>query len=187
VVDLLTGGLSTTLYAREIKAKEPIDYFLGLEMAHRKKEAARRVGRPGLSCSTIGPAGTEYGLFGAELETRSFDSVAIPAISELKIDYSILFRIASRIHLNVIGFSFQNPIIGGYAGGPEGAALMRIAACLLMVPVYQAPVTGGEITDFRYNCNCSRESVWASSVSTQALARNSNNIIYGTGSSKKFK
>jgi len=171
--DTLIGGLTTTSYGLTTKVGEPTDYYQGIVMAHDQREAARRVNRPGIAISVVGLCGTPIGMAAMFPEVQRGDFSSQPAISELKVSSSELIRVAMCLRLGLVDKAFHHPMIGGYAGGPEGAAVMRVASSLLLVAVYQTPWTDSTCTDVRYvGANTSREAVWANSVSCQALAKN---------------
>lgn len=63
-------------------------------------------------------------------------------------------------------------MIGGYAGGPEGAALSCIACTIILYNAYQC-VNGASFPyDLRTMGNCGRYALWALSTVFQALSRN---------------
>ena len=63
--------------------------------------------------------------------------------------------------------------MGGYAGGPEGVAVVNVAYHILAILVLRASVHLTFPIDFRYGCNSSWEVMWPINVSTQAICRNS--------------
>jgi methylamine--corrinoid protein Co-methyltransferase len=67
----------------------------------------------------------------------------------------------------------SGPIMGGYAGGPEGTAVINVAYHLLAILVLRSDAHLTFPMDFRYGCNTSLESQWPISVSTQGICRNS--------------
>jgi len=179
VVDILCGGVPLTVFGREPKSRTPFDYLLGLQDIRVQKQVLLAVGRYGMPMSTYDPGGTEYGLFAKMLDVRPWDFIVRGAISELKTDFTLLFETAVANQLGRNSLGYHNPIIGGYGGGPEGAAVLRIASNILMVPTYQASITGGECINFEYMGSCGRDAVWANSIASQALSRNLGNIFTG--------
>jgi len=179
-VDALVGGVPTTCYGLPIKGGEAIDYLAGILFIRNMREAARRANRPGMPLGVAGPCGTPIGHAAALSEVQPGDFSAIPGISELKIDDSCLIRVAMSLHRGVVTKVFHHPMIGGYAGGPEGCAIMRIACNLLMVPIYQTAWIDSVCTDMRFGgSNTSREAIWSNSVACQALAANVRHVIGG--------
>jgi methylamine--corrinoid protein Co-methyltransferase len=64
-------------------------------------------------------------------------------------------------------------MIGGYAGGPEGTVIARIAADILIMYILQGIIFNSAVYDIRYLGNAGREALWANSISSQAIAGNS--------------
>jgi len=65
-------------------------------------------------------------------------------------------------------------MIGGYAGGPEAAAVTNIALTILQYAIFGIMYGDGNAVDVRYQGNCGRAGIWAQSVINQAISRNSN-------------
>jgi methylamine--corrinoid protein Co-methyltransferase len=149
------------------------------------REALRSVGRPGLhlldACpSTLGSISAcdpDKGL-------RKTDAISIPTISELKVNFEGLNKVAYSLHYGCLRNPFWTSIIGGFAGGPEGAALLCVASAFNAILVYRVGGSG-------YVCNAgllqnpavntARATLWVRNVSMQSLVRNTNLICGGGG------
>jgi methylamine--corrinoid protein Co-methyltransferase len=70
-------------------------------------------------------------------------------------------------------------IIGGYAGGPEGAAVVTIAAFILGIHTNRASVSLCHPAHNKWVSTTPPESIWAENIVGQAFARNAPLIIIG--------
>jgi len=181
VVDILCVGFLSTVYSNEIRPGTPYEFFGGILEAKLSKEALRRAGRPGMPMGGVSTDLTGHGFFGGwtfgGLTKADLPFISMP--SELKTTYWLLTNAAYTHEFKGQLFSYHHPIIGGYVGGIEAAAIMRVACELLMVAVYQAKFVGSQCLDIRYFGNCGREAVWANSVAAQAVSRNSHLLVMG--------
>jgi methylamine--corrinoid protein Co-methyltransferase len=79
---------------------------------------------------------------------------------------------------------YWTTVIGGFAGGPEGAAIVSVADALNAVMVYFVGGAGYVLpSTILYNppINTARQTIWVRNVGLQALARNTNLICGGGG------
>jgi hypothetical protein len=79
---------------------------------------------------------------------------------------------------------FWTSIVGGFGGGPEGAAVVSIADALNALLVYYVGGAGYVmVSSILQNppINTARQTIWVRNVSLQALARNTNLICGGGG------
>ncbi len=166
VVDQVEHGQVRTIFGRERKAGTPTDVLGGQRRLALHRQACELAGRPGLW----------------------YDEPEHPnIISELKTDYKTLERVAWHYRhgytdrLVDAPYTLAHSIIGGYAGGPEGAALIRTASSILVRPLYSIKFSHNEVFDVRYLGSTGREASWANSISSQAVARNSQILTMGAG------
>jgi methylamine--corrinoid protein Co-methyltransferase len=163
----------------------PLDCHAAKSAVGWMREALRSAGRPGLhlldACpSTLGSISAcdpEKGL-------RKTDAISIPTISELKVNFEALNKVAYSLHYGCLRNPFWTSIIGGFAGGPEGCAVVNVASAFNAILVYYVGGSG-------YVCNASllqnpavntaRPTLWVRNISTQALTRNTNLICGGGG------
>jgi methylamine--corrinoid protein Co-methyltransferase len=147
------------------------------------REAIRSVGRPGLhlvdaspsAIGTVSSCDPENGL-------RRTDAFALPTISELKVNFEVLNKVAYSLHYGCLRNPYWTSIIGGFAGGPEGCAVTSVAAALNALLVYYVGGSG-----FVCNAtllqnpalNSARQTLWVRNISTQAIVRNMNLICGG--------
>ncbi len=166
VVDLVEQGQVRTIHGQERRAGTPTDTLGSWRRQQLFRQAAEMAGRPGLW-------------------EEEPDHCNI--ISELKTNYKMMGRVALYYTLGYTDrltnptYSLGDSIIGGYAGGPEGTVLTRIASTILSRPVYLAKHSHNEIYDVRYLGSTGRDAIWANSISSQAVSRNSHILMGGTG------
>ena len=173
LVDVLHGPSLATVFGRPIRSGTPYETLAGDYESHLKKEALWRAGRPGMACTGVNSAVTEYGhLAGAAVVGGRGNVTQSLCPVELKCTFS-------NFHRNVMGLNVGHKLrtggfayIGGYAGPAEGAALSCIANDLLLTTVLQADYVSSYVYDLQLFGNCGRKAVWANSVSTQAVSRN---------------
>jgi len=177
-VDSLEAGSLPSVYGRDIKAGTPYEVLGFMLDVRLQREAVRRAGRPGMpitgdDATGIGHlASSSYG----HLTVADHFNVSMPA--DLKTYYFLLNKVA---HATIQGFKingFSHSAIGGYTGGPESATVVSVAEALMIVAVLKSEITNADPYDVRYFTNSNPEAMWAMSLSTQAIARNTN-LIYG--------
>jgi methylamine--corrinoid protein Co-methyltransferase len=103
----------------------------------------------------------------------------VPTLNELKVDYQRLIKTMAAYEYGVYNINLVDAIIGGYAGGPEGAAVVTIAAFILGLIVHRASVSLCHPAHNKWISTSSPESIWAENLVGQAFARNSPIIIIG--------
>jgi methylamine--corrinoid protein Co-methyltransferase len=138
-----------------------------------KKEALWRAGRPGMPCTGIAGACTEYGHLGGVGALKGSGNITMSLTPvELKCTFSNFHRIIAGLNngqkIRAGGFSY----IGGYAGPAEGAVLANIATDLLIPTILQSDYTSSYVYDIQLFGNCGRKALWANSVAIQAVSRN---------------
>ncbi len=186
LVDVLHGPTLATVFGREIRSGSPYETLMGNYESELKKEALWRAGRPGMACTGVAGAVTEFGHLGGAPAVAGQGNVTMSLCPvELKCTFSNFHRIIQGLNyghkLRIGGFSY----IGGYAGSPEGAALANIANDLLIPTILQADYTSSYVYDIQLFGNCGRKAVWANSIAHQAVSRNTgfmrNKIVNETG------
>ena len=177
LADTASGGLGLdTIYGIRPKADSPTEILASIWNVILIKEAARRAGRPGIGFHNIHGTGLTDASFIAayrpEFGVGPGDGAAIASLAELKTDYNTLnkavYFMQSDTHLGNI----YVPLMGGYAGGAEGTAIVSLAHHLQGLLVHQADYSDLAPLHIRYSCTTTRETLWVASVVGQALSRN---------------
>jgi len=175
LVDVLHGPTLATVYGKKIRSGTPYETLMGRYEAELRRQATYRAERPGIGHTGIAGAVTHYGhLGGAAFFPGEGNNTMSLCPVELKASMSNFHRIVMGINcghnIRAGGFSY----IGGYAGPAEGAVLANIATDLLLPVILQATYVSSYVYDLQLFGNCGRKAVWANSVSTQAVSRNTN-------------
>ncbi|MHA1967631.1 MAG: monomethylamine:corrinoid methyltransferase, partial [Candidatus Hodarchaeales archaeon] len=148
------------------------------------REAARRVGRPGIFLKSVGTAesdGAQIAASNPEWGERLTDGRFVASLTELKVNNSLLNKM---VHFHTYGCyvgALTGPIFGGYTGGPEGTAVVGLAYHLQGLVVNQAHFMVYFPFHLKHTCNTMRELLWVLSTTYQALSRNSNLISLSAG------
>jgi methylamine--corrinoid protein Co-methyltransferase len=163
----------------------PLDCHAAMSAVAWMREALRSVGRPGLhlldacpsALGTISACNPENGL-------RRTDALTLPTVSELKVNFEMLNKVAYSLDYGCLRSPFWTSIVGGFAGGPEGCALINVAAALNALMVYQVGGAGYIMNSSILQnppVNTARQTIWVRNLSMQALVRNTNLICGGGG------
>jgi methylamine--corrinoid protein Co-methyltransferase len=73
------------------------------------------------------------------------------------------------------------PMLGGYCGGPEGVAVANVAYHLQSILVFRGSYHLNFSIDLRNSCSTGRGVLWATSLSAQAISRNSHFPLQTSG------
>ena len=169
---------------RSIKAGAPYETKGAVAHAMMFREAARRVGRPGIFLQGVGTAQSDAAQVAASSPMwgeRLTDGRFVASISELKVDYSLLNKM---VHFHQYGSfvgALTGPMLGGYCGGPEGTAVVGAAYHIQGLMVNQAHYLNYFPFHIRQMHNTTGELLWGISLVYQALARNSPLISMSNG------
>jgi len=165
-----------TLGHLRVQAGAPTEIFAGIRAVQNAREGCRRSGRPGLAFLNMVPACakdvTTIAATAPQFGGRPSDGWLIAPFAELKIDYSSLNKVA---YLTTWGANVGNEgsgLMGGYAGGPEGLAVLNTAYVLHGIIVARATYHLTYPIHMNYVCSSVPEVLWPISLSIQAIARN---------------
>lgn len=176
VVEVGSPGKVMSVYGREIRGlNSPLELAWQRTNFERLRASTALVGRPGLALTVSSWSALGHLAPG----TRKSDFHAISAISELKTSISLLCEVMTCAEIGATYYGYHHPILGGYVGGVEAAAVMRVASCLLLRAIYQPHAVQSHVIDIRNSSNCTKEAIWANAVAAQALSRNTPMLIYG--------
>jgi methylamine--corrinoid protein Co-methyltransferase len=179
------GPPPTTIEGKKWVLGSPLDLHACISAAGWMREVLRSVGRPGLhlldACpSAIGAISTCDPADGL----RKSDAMTFPTISELKVNFEALNKVAYCQKNGYMKNPFWTSITGGFAGGPEGCAVVNVASALNAIMVYQVGGSGYVCNAVLFQnppINTIRPTLWVRNVSTQALVRNTPLICGGGG------
>lgn len=166
-------------------AGSPMEILAAINMMRIAREGLRRVGRPGMpiidlhpSCASgIGTIAASNPEFGA----RKSDGWIVAPHAELKINFDSLNQIA---YLSSWGANIgqeAGPMLGGYAGGPEGAAVLTVAYAFHGILVIRATYHLTYPIQMMPVCSTTPGMIFLISTSSQAFARNIGAPYYALG------
>jgi len=176
IFDSVDGASLETAYGQPIKAGTGFEVLGAWREAELVQEALDLAGQPGRAVSAVelaptalgGLAGLTWGGY------RPFDRHHIPMTSELKTNNDLLAIITHINNLGGVIGAYYNPIYGGHAGGAEGVAVLGAAGTLLARQVTLGHSFSLRPTHPFLGCDTTREILWATSLASQAISRNSN-------------
>ncbi|MFH2076226.1 MAG: monomethylamine:corrinoid methyltransferase [Pseudomonadota bacterium] len=142
------------------------------------RKALWRAGRPGLPILNLCSAattdtGTIAGCYPA-VGLRLSDGWLIDFLAEMTIDFNNMNKLAFVNYIGGNVGSTDLAILGGYAGGAPGTALVmtayHIAGCVFMKGAYH--LTGP--VDMNLGCSSTRAGLWVHAIVGRATSRNTN-------------
>ena len=139
------------------------------------REAARRANRSGLGIANTVPTGvrSQGHIAGNAAAADQFDMMEIGGHAELKIDFDSMSKIAYMQGRGRTILGETGPVLGGYAGGPEGCAVALAAYHFFALLVLRAGVQHPFTSHFQTQSCTSRDAIWLRSVALQAITRHS--------------
>lgn len=165
---------------RLVRSGTPLETHLGRSMVSWVREAVRRAGRPGMhfvSACTSAIANVAACDPGEGL--RRSDGIVSTIMPELKTDYENLNKVVCCHDYGCLKHVYNGGMIGGWAGGPEGALIVSIANAVMAVMVYRLGVGASyhalgylRASTPNYSAFVTRPCVWGSAIGSQALSRN---------------
>lgn len=169
-------SLLSTLRGIPIRAGHPIEVAAAIWDVSKRREAARLAGRPGLgiyaliSCAEstaaiLAAAREEFGALRTDVTQNG-------VIAELKVDYARMMKVPFQLESGSGIAGLYGPLMGGFAGGPEGTMITLIAHFFTGLLAFNADYHIPFPIDIHQVCNTSAEMLWLVSVYSQAIARN---------------
>ena len=174
-VDVTCPATLSTVSGSDIRTRSPLEIMAAWEEYNLMKQVLRRAGRSGMAINCVQISISDVGFLSAISRNgyRPTDMHTLGMISELKVNFEQLNKVAHAIFQGGIIDPFANPIYGGLGGGLEGIAVLLTAEMIALNLVYMAVCHGSSPTHpFNFN-DTGREIMQATSLSLQALARNS--------------
>ena len=161
-----------------ISAGEPSEILGAIRSIKIAREACRLAGRPGLpiinGIATAVSATARIAAASCEFGWRPSDGIIAGALAELKTNWEMMALVA---HCLSSGFNIvlaAAPMVGGYGGGPEAVAILNTAYVFFGILVYQCNYYLSLPLHINLSCSTTRDVIWATAVSCQAIARNTN-------------
>jgi len=161
-----------------IVAGSPQGFLACIRGVEIGRSACRQAGRPGLAFvnglpgagSAIETIAASFPAFGL----RPSDGWYVGFTAEMKISYGALVKCALLERVGGHIGSEQAPIIGGYCGGPAGAAITNVAYIIAGIMVMRGHYALCFPVDMNLGVTGTRGVLWATSASSQAISRHIN-------------
>jgi methylamine--corrinoid protein Co-methyltransferase len=174
-VDVICPGTLSSVHGCDIRTRSPLEIMAAWEECDQMMQVLDQAGRPGMAVNCVQISISDVGFLSAISRGgyRPTDMHTLGMISELKVNFEQLNKVAHAIYQGGIIDPFANPIYGGLGGGIEGIAVLLTAEMVALNLVFMAVCHGSSPTHpFNFN-DTGRETMQATSLSLQALARNS--------------
>jgi methylamine--corrinoid protein Co-methyltransferase len=176
---------SSRVRGMPVTVGSPLEIYATVSSIQAGRKALWKCGRPGLpivnlissattSSATIAGSYPAFGL-------RPSDGWLIDILAEMKVNYETLNRLAFVLITGGNIGSTALPVLGGYAGGPTGTALMMTAYYLVGILLFKGTYHLTGPIHFRYGCSTTRDSLWVFSVVGRATSRNTRYPAIGLG------
>lgn len=175
LIDIIIPGSLVTIEGMDVKTGGPLEIRACRQEMIWMREAIERAGRPGMHIYAAGESSaTELGTLAIcnDRMMRATDSHMIPVLSELKTDYARLSRVMTGLEYPSFTTSLLDPIIGGFAGGPDGAAIVGVASILLATAAYNVQMHCVHAIHNKYISVSTKEGMWMDSIIGRAFAQN---------------
>jgi methylamine--corrinoid protein Co-methyltransferase len=153
----------------------PLEIFASIASVQAARKALQRCGRPGLPImNLIASATTAAGTIAATFPgfgLRPSDAWLVDFLAEMKVNYETLNRLAFILSIGGNVGSTALPILGGYAGGPAGTAVVMTGYYLLGILLFSGAYHMTCPIHFRHGCSTTRDCLWVYSMVGRATSR----------------
>jgi methylamine--corrinoid protein Co-methyltransferase len=159
----------------EVRTNGPLEIRACRQELIWMREALDRCGRSGMHIYAAGESSsTELGTLAIcnDKFMRPSDSHMIPVLSELKTDNPRLSRVMTGFEYPAFTTSLMDPIIGGFGGGAEGAAIVLAAAVILATAAYGVDMHCLHPIHNKLISSTTKEAMWIDSIVGRAFANN---------------
>ena len=179
-----TNGITTPAITRvggmRIRPASPLELLGAMRNAVLARETCNRVGREGIPImNSLSTAESDIAFAAAlhpKFGMRESDAYMICCMDPMKVDFARLNKVTTALSLGGAISMCEGPLLGGYAGGPEGTALSNVAHHMMGVLTYQTSWILPFPLHLRYVSSSCRELLWVISTTGQAVSRNSHII-----------
>jgi len=181
LIDGLDHGAIVIVDGREVRTGSPLEVTATRRELSYLRQGITRCGRPGMPLIAAESSATALGDLAVAHPDylRTCDVHLVPILSELKTDYHNLAKVANFVEYGGYNGNLPNPMVGGYAGGAEAAAITTVAAFMLGTLVNQAHLHLCHPVHIRYTSTSTPEVMWVINLVGRAFARHSPLILLG--------
>ena len=176
--DFVTNANPAYIEGREVRPFSPLEVHGAIQEVGWIREAIRRAGRPGkplfVAPGTSATSPPAIAVINEERGLRKNDFIYAAILTEMKTDYDRLSRAVAGLENGLNIATLLAPMIGGWAGPPEGAAIAGIAATLYAAVSYDATIVVNHPVhmDLKNGATTHPQTLWVQSVVGQAVSRN---------------
>jgi len=181
--DGITAPCLTNLDGRDLVAGSPRGVEGAIRTVLLVREALRRAGRPGMPVvnEVASAVRAPEHIAGHAFGNPRTDALEIGTVHELKVDFDALNKVAYCQAVGNRTFAENGVILGGYAGGPAGVAVVCAAYHPVDLLVIRGVVQHPLVVPIEGGTTSMREIIWARSLAIQAATRNSSLPIVAPG------
>jgi len=171
-VDAVDHGSIVEVYGAKVAARAPTEATAARMEVRMVREALRRAGRPGLHIVGGESAVSAVGALAAigDEHLRRSDGLLVPVLNEMKVSNDTLTKAQVFNEYGGHVVSLVDPVLGGYAGGPEGTAICSVAEVVSSSLLYGASYFLIHPTHILLQATSVPECMWVQSIVGQALA-----------------
>jgi methylamine--corrinoid protein Co-methyltransferase len=170
---------------RQVSSGTPSEILGAIQGIKIARDALAHAGRPGLAIGNcISTAGTAVATIAAsspQFGLRPSDGWLVGALAEMKFNMGALNKAA---YLSSWGANIGNesgPLVGGYGGGPAGVAILNVAYRLIGILMLDCDYHLTFPIHISKSCSTSRDVLWCAAVSSQAISRNTRELVWSLG------
>ncbi len=161
-----------------VSGGSPLEIMASAGSVTAARKALKQAGRPGLPImNLLSSATTATGTIAAshpQFGLRPSDGWLIDVIPEMKVNDETLNRLIFIEMTNGNIGSTAVPVMGGYAGGAAGTALLKTAYYILGMHLFKGSYHLTLPIHFKHGCNSLRDTLWIFSITGRAASRNTN-------------
>lgn len=181
--DGIWQGLVTRVDCKyDVRVNHPTEVYQYRKEVELMRRAVADAERPGMFiCANAPTAAATIGMCDPEKGIRPTDAIHVGLISELKIGFDELNRIAFALAYGSPRRVSHAAVIGGFSGGPDTAPVIAVAGGLLGIIVAQSELTGPNYVHNRIKSRACRACIWTGTLATQAFTRNSRVPVSSNG------
>ena len=174
-IDAVASPALTQVDGLPIVAGSPLEVEGCVRTVTMAREAARRAGKSGLGIANTVPTAvrSQGHIAGNAAAADQFDMMEIGGHAEFKIDFDSMSKIAYMLSRGRTILGETGPVLGGYAGGPEGCAVAMAGYHFFALLVLRASVQHPFTSHFQTQSCTSRQAIWLRSLSLQVITRHS--------------
>ncbi len=179
LIDLATCGSLAEVDGRPVVTGAPIEIVSTRRELHYLHEGLSRAGRPGMGMLAAQSSVSELGDLAVAQRRylRPCNSHLVPVLNELKMDFRNIARAVNSLEYGMLNASLPCVMMGGFAGGPVGSAVVNVASFLVANITCLADYHILHPIHIRHVATSTREVLWIISTVGQAFARNAPAII----------